>query len=160
MLPEIEQYLTRIEDLHSQIADIVRHLTAEALNWRPIEGIGDMATNSLAVLVVHIAGAQHLWIGEVVGKMPPTRDRDAEFAYVTESPDDPLEILEQVGVETRKILSTLSANQLNDSRQVRDKTVPVRWSILHVIYHTALHIGHMQLTYQLWNHGETKPSPR
>ena len=152
MLPEIEQYLSRIQELHSQIADIIRDLSAEALNWRPIEGTGDMATNSLAVLVVHVAGAQHLWIGEVVGKMPATRDRDAEFAYVADSPAGPLALLEQAGAETRQVLSALSATDLDGSRQVRDKTVPVRWSIIHIIDHAALHLGHMQLTYQLWNH--------
>ncbi|MCH7662431.1 MAG: DUF664 domain-containing protein, partial [Chloroflexi bacterium] len=96
--------------------------------------------------------AQHLWIGETVGKMPPTRDRDAEFAYVADSPACPLALLEQAGVETRQVLSGLSASDLDGSRQVRDKTVPVRWSIIHVIDHAALHLGHMQLTYQLWNH--------
>ena len=152
MLPEIDQYLTRIEELHIQIADIIRSLSAEALNWRPIEGTGDNATNSLAVLVVHVAGAQHLWIGEVVGKMPATRDRNAEFAYVADSAAGPLALLDQVGVETRQVLSALSATDLDGSRQVRDETIPVRWSIIHIIDHAALHLGHMQLTYQLWNH--------
>jgi hypothetical protein len=36
----------------------------------------------------------------------------------------------------------------------------VRWGILHVIDHTSLHLGHMQITYQLWNEGKSKPSPR
>lgn len=152
MLPEIDQYLTRIEELHMQVADIIRSLSAESLNWRPIEGTGDMATNSLAVLVVHVAGAQHFWIGESVGKMPATRDRDAEFTYVADSPAGPLALLEQVGIETRQVLSALSATDLDGSRQVRDETVPVRWSIIHIIDHAALHLGHMQLTYQLWNH--------
>ena len=159
MLPEIDQYLTRIEELHIQIADIIRSLSAEALNWHPIEGTGDNATNSLAVLVVHVAGAQHFWIGESVGKMPATRDRNAEFAYVADSPAGPLAMLEQVGLETRQVLSGLSATDLDGSRQVRDKTVPVRWSIIHVIDHAALHLGHMQLTYQLWNHGKTNSAP-
>lgn len=159
MLPEIDQYLTRIEDLHSQVAASIRDQSTEALNWRPIEGTGDMATNSLAVLVVHIAGAQHFWIGEVVGNLPSTRDRDAEFAYIAESPHVPLEKLELAARETRQILTKLSSADLDGSRQVRDKTIPVRWAILHVIDHTSLHWGHMQLTYQLWNHGKSTPSP-
>lgn len=160
MLPEVEQYLSRIEDLRSQISDIVRDLSLEALNWRPIEGEGEMATNSLAVLVAHVAGAEHFWIGEVVGKMPPTRDRDAEFAIVVDSPAEVLEKIDHVHIETRGILSNLSAADLDESRQVRGKAVPVRWGILHVIDHNALHLGHMQLTYQLWNDGRANPSPR
>jgi hypothetical protein len=45
-------------------------------------------------------------------------------------------------------------------RQARGREVPVRWCILHVVDHTALHLGHMQLTYQLWMRGQSGASPR
>ena len=44
--------------------------------------------------------------------------------------------------------------------EARGRIVPVRWAILHVIDHTALHLGHMQITYQLWMGGQRGPSPR
>ena len=160
MIPEIEQYLTMIEDLRAQIADQVRDMPAEALNWKPIEGKGERATNSLAVLAVHVAGAEHFWIGEFVGKLPPTRDRDAEFRTVVDSPQPCLNVLDAAGEETREILSKLTPDELDEVREVRGKQVPVRWGILHVIDHTALHLGHMQLTYQLWNEGKANPMPR
>jgi hypothetical protein len=47
-------------------------------------------------------------------------------------------------------LSSLTEPQLAESRKFRDRTVTVRWGILHVIEHFATHIGHMQLTRQLW----------
>ena len=71
MLPELDNYLQRIEDLRRQVSELIADLPAEALNWRPIEG---EATNSLAVLAAHIAGVEHFWIAEVVGGCPPTRD--------------------------------------------------------------------------------------
>jgi hypothetical protein len=37
--------------------------------------------------------------------------------------------------------------------------VPVRWGIVHIIDHTALHFGQMQLMFQFWSNGESKPSP-
>ncbi|KAA3645280.1 MAG: DUF664 domain-containing protein [Chloroflexi bacterium] len=160
MISEVEQYLTMIEDLRAQIADQVRDMSAEALNWKPIEGEGERATNSLAVLAVHVAGAEHFWIGEFVGKLPPTRDRDAEFRTVVDSPQPCLDALEAVGIETREILSKLTPEELDEVREVRGKQVAVRWGILHVIDHTALHLGHMQITYQLWNEGKANPMPR
>jgi hypothetical protein len=69
-------------------------------------------------------------------------------------------ILDGVAAETREVLSTLGAEELEGTREARGREVPVRWCILHVIDHTALHLGHMQLTYQLWRGGEGKPSPR
>ncbi|MGD2049341.1 MAG: DUF664 domain-containing protein, partial [Chloroflexota bacterium] len=54
----------------------------------------------------------------------------------------------------------LSATDLDEDRQVEGRQVSVRWAILHVIDHTALHLGQMQLTYQLWHNGQAADTPR
>jgi uncharacterized damage-inducible protein DinB len=177
MLPELDNYLKRIEDLREQVSDLIADLPAEALNWRPLppsvpapsallgtgaggtEERGD-ATNSLAVLAAHIAGAEHFWIGEVIGGRPSTRDRDAEFLTEVEDGSQLVRLLEQTGLETREILTTLTETDLDGIREARGRQVPVRWGILHIIDHTALHLGHMQLTYQLWMGGQNGRSPR
>jgi len=61
--------------------------------------------------------------------------------------------------ETKEVLSALSESDMSDMRQARDRTVAVRWGILHVIDHTSLHLGHMQMTYQLWTGGKAVHSP-
>ena len=160
MSPELAGYLQMIEDLRGQVHDLIVDLPAEALNWRPLEGSGEHATNSQAVLAAHIAGAEHFWIAEVVGGLPPSRDRDAEFAARTSSASELVNLLENVGKETREVFSTLGETDLDGSRQARGRVIPVRWCILHVIDHSALHLGHMQLTYQLWMGGRQGPSPR
>jgi uncharacterized damage-inducible protein DinB len=160
MIPELYSYLQMIADLRGQVRSLIADLPVEALNWRPIEAVGDHATNSLAALAAHVAGAEHYWIGEIVGGRPPTRDRDAEFATEAASVGDLLRLLDKVGVETKAVFLTLTAAQLSKERQAQGRAVPVRWCILHVIDHTALHLGHMQLTYQLWKSGQSGPSPR
>ena len=159
MITELDNYLSRLDDLHGQVADLVAGLPAEALNWRPIEGRDDHVTNSLAVLTAHLAGAEHFWIAEVIGGRPATRDRDAEFAVVAATPAELLQILEKVSHETRDVLSALSESDLSGTRQAKDRMVSVRWGILHVIDHTSLHLGHMQMTYQLWTGGKAVHSP-
>jgi uncharacterized damage-inducible protein DinB len=159
VLSELDNYWQRIEDLHRQVSDLIAGLPAETLNWRPIEGDEGHVTNSLAVLAAHIAGAEHFWIAEVVGGRPPTRDRDAEFAIHATDAAELVRLLEKTGVETREILSALGESDLGGVREARGRTVPVRWCVLHVIDHTALHLGHMQITYQLWMGGQSKPSP-
>ena len=99
-------------------------------------------------------------MGEVIGGRPPTRDRDAEFATKIHDASTLVELLRSTGAETKTILGELAATDLDGSRRARDRTVAVRWCILHVIDHTALHLGHMQLTYQLWRGGTVKYSPR
>ncbi len=160
MLSELANYLQRIEDLRGQVGDLIADLPAEALNWRPIENVEDHATNSLAVLAAHVAGAERFWIAEVVGGRPPTRDRAAEFSTQASDASELLRLLEETGEETRAVLSALNEADLDGTRQVKDRTVPVRWGLLHVVDHTALHLGHMQITYQLWMRGQSKPSPR
>ena len=153
MYPELESYVQVIEHLRSQIGELIAGLTAEALNWQPVEGTGEHATNSLAVLATHVAGSEHYWIGEVAGRLPATRIRDAEFAAEAGDAAPLLQLLEERTAETRQVLSALEAADLESVREMGDRTVTVRWCILHVIEHTALHLGHMQLTYQLWRLG-------
>jgi uncharacterized damage-inducible protein DinB len=164
MLPEIESYLAMIEDLRGQVSALIADLPADALNWRPLPGIdageGGHSTNSLAVLAAHIAGAERFWIAEVVGGLPRTRDRDAEFQTSAGQATDLVALLERAGSETRQVLSTLTETDIPGARQARGRTIPVRWCILHAIDHTALHLGHMQLTLQLWQGGQSGPSPR
>jgi len=159
VITELANYLERLEDLRGQVSALVAGLPAEALNWRPIEGSGDHATNSLAVLAAHTAGAEHFWIAEVVGGRPATRDREAEFATQAASSAEIVRLLENTSRETREVFLALKGTDLGDTRQNEGRTVPVRWCLLHVIDHTSLHLGHMQVTFQLWAGGRSVRSP-
>ncbi len=154
MLAELAYYIDRIDDLSRQISEMISQVPTEALNWRPIDGEDDHATNSLAVMAAHVAGAEHHWIAEVIGRQPATRQRELEFKTVAENAAGLVEKLALNAEESRRILSALSAEDLDGEREVEGRSVPVRWAILHVIDHTALHLGHMQITYQLWNNGQ------
>jgi uncharacterized damage-inducible protein DinB len=160
MNPELQNYLNRLEDLRSQVRNLIADLPAEGLNWRPVEGSDDHATNSLAVLATHVAGAEHYWLGEVVGRLPATRNRAAEFALQTTTAAELVRRLDEVGGQSHQVLVALSPQDLDGRREAQGRTVSVRWAILHVIDHTALHLGHMQITYQLWMGGKGVQSPR
>jgi len=167
LLSELENYLQRIDDLRGQAAGLITGLSQEALDWRPLPAAqpdaqgkeAEGGTNSLAVLAAHMAGAERFWIGEIVGGRPPRRDRDAEFQVRGLEADQLLNLLEQAAAETRDVLADLRIEDLDGTREARGRTVPVRWCILHVVDHTALHLGHMQLTYQLWMGGRGVASP-
>ena len=160
MNPEAEQYLHMIDDLRSQVKKLTADVPESALDWRPVEGAGDHATNSLAALAAHVAGSERFWINEIVAGNPPARDRDAEFLTSAVQVSELHRQLDESGSLSREILSRLSDIDLAGTRESRGRTVPVRWAILHVIDHSAIHLGHMQLTYQLWMSGQAGPSPR
>jgi len=87
---------------------------------------------------------------EIIGRTPIQRDREAEFAAQGVSLADLKARLDAAAKIAQEVLSPLTEPQLEEARQFRDRTVTVRWAILHVIEHFATHIGHMQLTRQLW----------
>jgi uncharacterized damage-inducible protein DinB len=160
MSSELATYRERIDHLRTQVRELVAGLPVEALNWLPLPaGDREDATNSLAVLAAHVAGSEHFWIGEVVGGRPPTRDRDAEFATRAADSRELVALLDGTAAETAGILSALPLSALDGERQVEDRRLPVRWCLMHVAAHTALHLGHMQLTYQLWVGGKSWPTP-
>lgn len=159
MFSELDNYKHRLEDLHQQVMRLLESAPAEALNWRPVESGEEHVTNSIAVLAAHLAGSEHYWIGEVIGGLPPTRNRPAEFATLAEGASSLCETYQQTHAETQQVLAGLKSSSLDEVRAVEGRMVPVRWAILNVIDHTALHLGHLQLTFQLWMGGQSAQSP-
>lgn len=150
MLKEVEAYLSKLGDLRNQAKTLLEGLPPEALDWRPIQGEGELATNSLAVIAVHLAGSQIYWMREIIGRSPIQRDREAEFATRGVSLADLKAKLDAAGKVAEEVLSPLTENQLAEGRTFREKPITVRGGILYVLDHVAQHIGHMQLTRQLW----------
>jgi uncharacterized damage-inducible protein DinB len=101
-------------------------------------------------MVVHLVGSETHWMKEVIGGKKVVRDRDAEFVTKGLSVPELQAKIDATGKVTAGILSALTEKQLEESRKWRDRSVSVRWCILHVIEHYAQHLGHMQLTRQLW----------
>lgn len=157
---EVYHYLLRLDNSRHIVRELVRGLSVEALNWRPELPEGGDPMNSIGALVVHLAGAEHHWFSEVIGGAPPSRDRDAEFAYVAASAEEPLARLDAVAAASEAVLSQLTAEDLDGEKLAVDRMMPVRFIILHIIDHYALHIGHMQISYQLWNQGRAFQAPR
>ena len=148
MTPELELYAQTLQRLHTEAAATVTGLPLAALNWRPLEG--DESTNSLAMTVAHMAGSERYWVGEVAGERPAHRDRDAEFRVSVASAEELTALLDQALTVTREALSSLPPEKLDDMVSLRERTVSKRWAVLHAIEHLATHVGHMQLTRQLW----------
>lgn len=158
MITEIENYLQRMDDLRGQIENLIAKVPPGDLNWRPFSADDAEISNSFAVLVAHVCGAEHFWIAEIIGGQPPTRDRKAEFAAKTDDHSSLIALLHRTSSETKETLKALHPQDLDGSRMVDGKEVPVRWAILHVIDHTSLHLGHLQMTYQMLTGGKANPS--
>jgi uncharacterized damage-inducible protein DinB len=143
-----EDYLERLGALHAQIGTAIEDLPQEALDWVPGEGM-----NSLSVLVVHTTGSESYWIGEVAGGRPSGRDRDAEFRAHGLTEADLRRRLADGLESARSVLEDLTLQDLERERiSPRDgRRLTVGWALAHALEHTGLHLGHIQITRQLWD---------
>ena len=151
MLPMLQAYMERLETLHEEIWRAIADLPPEALDWTPGPGM-----NSLAVLVTHTAGAERYWIGDVAGEDRSGRVREAEFETRSRGVDTLATLLTDTLIHSRGVLRRLTVEDLDARRlSVRDgDEYSVAWCLAHALEHTGLHLGHIQVTRQLWDQRE------
>ena len=148
MHPFYADYLERLEFLHAEIGKMLDGLPPEALDWQP-----GPEMNSLAVLAVHTAGAERYWIGDVAGLDLSDRHRDAEFQTRGLDAAELQRRLANVLEHSRGVLEGLALDDLaaeHVSPRDKDRKFTVAWALLHALEHAASHLGHMQITRQLW----------
>ena len=136
----------RFGELHTELGQAIEGLPAEALDWVP-----GPEMNSIAVLVVHLTGAERYWIGVALNE-PAERDRDAEFRTKALSGDDLNAHVTAEEAYSRDALKRLSLAELEALRLSprNAKSFTAGWCVVHALEHSALHLGHVQLTRQLW----------
>ncbi len=146
-------FMERLETLNQDMSAAIQGLGVEALNWYPGE-----AMNSLAVLVTHTCGAERYWAGEMTGWDPIGRDRPAEFRVEDLDEKALQQDIDRTRALVRKAVAGLSLADLPRQFQssLDGQSYSVAWSLLHALEHTAVHLGQMQLTRQLWD--QRKPA--
>jgi uncharacterized damage-inducible protein DinB len=147
MIPFYEELYRRFHELHSDIARALEGLPEEALDWKP-----GAEMNSVAVLITHLTGAERFLIGDVVMGDPSNRVREAEFQAVGQTKQD---LLHRLSVTDEYIKGAFEKMSLADLETERvhprhGNQVSVAFSILHALEHAATHVGHIDLTVQLW----------
>lgn len=136
---------------HRQLTDLtaaISGLPQAALDWQP-----GSETNSLCVQVVHVVGAGRYWAGDVALGEPSNRDRAAEFRAsglnetVLKGRIAAFEAYLKDGVARLKIEDLTEQHPAPG----RDASYTVGWALMHALDHTAVHVGHSQITRQMWD---------
>lgn len=147
MLLFYEALADNFHELHGEIQRDLDALPPEALDWKP-----GAEMNSVSVIIVHLTGAERFLIGDVIMQDPSNRNREAEFHIAGMSKEDLLQRLsateDYIKVAFEKLsLSDLEAHRIHPRH---GNQVSVSWALLHALEHTATHVGHIQLTVQMW----------
>ena len=149
---ETNELLRFLGEVRSNLNRAINGLEDTELNWRPSHN-----SNSIGNLLNHIAGAEGFWIHHIVGDMPTSRNRDSEFEVKDFHVADLVVTLDNVTRTTRAVLAELTDSDLDvqrtywSNRTGQHKQATIRWCILHIIEHSALHIGQVFFIRKMYN---------
>jgi uncharacterized damage-inducible protein DinB len=146
MLQQLETACSILESIHAEMLKIIEEVSVEGMNWIP--PLKDV--NSIYAIATHSIASQLWWIKENLHGQKVERDRPAEFTAQDQNLGRLINSVKEVQALTREILETIQPEDLQEFRLVKEKPYTVEWIVLHVIEHTATHLGHMQLTEQMW----------
>lgn len=149
MDPLIRAYAARLDIIRAQAREAVQGLGADALNWTPAAP----ETNSVAALVHHMWGVERFFIRQVVGGRDIGRDRDAEFAAHAATAEELQRLLDEAKRDTEATLGALRDAQLTEHRDHGGNAWTVLGLLLYAITHLSEHLGHLELTLQLYLDG-------
>jgi len=160
MATEGQQIAGKIERNLRHLIDELGGLSDEALN-RPLEV---EPSNTLYQLGFHSAGSARYWAITLAAGEDFHRDRPAEFVSGGSGPEliaDLETLVEQVHAQLDSLTSGDLDGPVTESATYRpadtdgDRLV-LRDSLLHALEHTALHLGHAQITRQLLGYGPVR----
>jgi hypothetical protein len=140
-------YSNRVEDYFKQMEKGIQGVPIDGLDWVPGE---DM--NSIAAMVVHIVGAFRFWIGDIALGENSNRDRAAEFAAKGLVEGDLQIQIDEMRNYFKSKIETFESLKFSDEiySTIHQEIFSVGWCLLHALEHTAVHVGHLQVTKQVW----------
>ena len=155
MVPEVQEFADRFDEIRRQAREAIRNLDERGLNSTPLS----QDTSSLAVLVHHMAGVERFWLRQIIGGIDIGRQRSNEFIAKAARVAELEKLLDEAGRTTREVLSDLKADQLHEIRDARGQPRTVQWCMLAAMDHLSGHVGHLQLTRQMYDGTVTGPQP-
>jgi uncharacterized damage-inducible protein DinB len=120
-----------------RIKQCLEKLSEDDVWWRP-----NAASNCAGNLVLHLAGNVRQWIGSGLGGSPDVRNRNREFAESGPIPrEELLRLLQREVRAACRVLTRLSAPDLERTYIVQGFRVTGVQIITHVVEHFAYHCG-------------------
>ena len=154
---EIKGYAGFIDKLLEKAGKHAASLSADALNWKPL----DSDTNSVGAIAAHMCGVVRWWVAQGLTGNEVGRQRDTEFVAQVDANGEinfwgARRTIADVISETRSIAADVLDN-LDPASLTGQSAVDTlgprlkRWTLVHTIDELSQHIGHMEITIQLYN---------
>jgi DinB superfamily len=146
--------LATFERLTQQLMDEVLAVPADALDWKP-----GPDTNSIWAISIHALSACRHWLVAVVAREPNPRDRESEFRATGSDNEELIQAGKRWIADARRLLPGMDGAYLEAPCDLMrttgimfptTDTISNRMALLHSLEHLGIHVGHVQLTAQLW----------
>ncbi len=144
MDPDVAVMHEVIEDLRGQVFKVVEPLEDADIN-HSFAGL----SNTIGILLRHMAGSEDYWISGVAGGGSVDRNRDAEFGHEGLKKGDLLASLRKTQSATERVLAGMRSEDLRamvKGQRARGVVETTKgFAILHAIQHLAYHLGQIRL---------------
>jgi hypothetical protein len=123
---------------------VVKGMPEEALNWRP----GDETTNSVAQIVRHVTAAQDWLLGIALGDTPEWDQNSLRNEPATK--EELLGLIAAAQARKEEQLARIDLLDMSETLASEDGPGLRGYFVVHCAEHGAEHLGHAELTKQLW----------
>jgi hypothetical protein len=137
-----------LKALHSDMQFLIKGVPSAGLNWQP-----GTNTNSLWALTLHTLGTT-LHLLATAADIEPRWQAWQRATELAASGDDPgllLAAIRNMDDFLDKVFSVLEEESPEIERDWLGKPKPVSYLVAHAVEHAGRHVGHMELTRQLWD---------
>jgi len=126
-----------VSDYPAQIQICLDALTEEQLWFRPNEH-----SNSVANLILHLAGSNRYYFEHVIGGSEDLRNRSGEFAARGgRSKPELQKCWDDSTASTGQALESIDPSRLMETTDRSGKTTTIVQILLHVSHHNGVHLG-------------------
>ncbi len=158
---ELATYRRLFAEKFDELQQLLQDLPPAALLWKPFEQspwqgpastLGLIMAHSLSSTIYLLRRAE--WtLGRIEWRQIDGDEGSSEFGPANHDPAYLQARIERVQAFVNELLDNVSATDLDGSRahpKRADRIFTVRYDVQHAIEHMSQHIGHGQLTRQLW----------
>jgi hypothetical protein len=137
-----------LKALHSDMQFLIKGVPAAGLNWQP-----GTNTNSLWAITLHTLGTTLHLLSTAADIEPRWQawQRATELAATGEDPGLLLTAIRNMDDFLDKVFSVLEEESPATERDWLGKPKPISYLVSHAVEHAGRHVGHMELTRQLWD---------
>ena len=152
MNPEVKVYLDAMDGLRRNLRGMLASMDSEELNWKPLPG----DANSLYAIIAHMCAGEFNNVGKRISGQAVEPGYADTFHEEGDDPNELVQRLDHLEQVTHSVLEGLTSEDM-------DRALPsagsgpsrtVREILSAQLRHQNLHLGHIEITKQLYEAGK------